>query len=625
MARRHRFERSFDFARGLYPHTRRLFEQHFNWQLTGRWMFYSALVGVLGALGALIFATLVQTASDVFLLDLAGYRMPMPGGEGPPGEAFDLQAALHPARRWLLFLIPTLGGLVSGWLVFTFAPEAEGHGTDAVIRAFHRGKGLIGWRVPVVKALASAVTIGTGGSAGREGPIAQIGAALGSLLARRLGLSERERRILLIAGIAAGVGSIFRSPLGGAFFAVEVLYRQDLETEGLMPSVVAAITGYSIFSTVESSATVFTVPSFTFVNPLELVPLIVFALLCAAVGILYVDIFYGTKRVVFDRMKLPPHLKPAVGGLLVGTIAFWFPAVLGSSYGWLQQAMYGNLPLAVMALLALAKIFATSFTIGSGGSGGVFAPSLVIGGMLGGLFGEGLHTLLPGLVRQPEAYVMIGMATFFTGVANVPISTTIMISELTGSYRLLVPLIFAGVIVHLLVRRWSLYTQQVDTYNDSPAHRADLTPNLLDDLKVRNVITYPVHYHVLDPATTLDEILSVFTRTREVVLPVRSAHPEREGPYRGLVLLDDLQSLLQSEDLMRRFVVAADVQVPFAAVHLDDSLTTVLEVFNRTGYPELPVLDEQGRITGFIRQGQLIAEYHRAYLRHEQESLPTSP
>ncbi|GIV62499.1 MAG: chloride channel protein [Rhodothermaceae bacterium] len=626
MAFRDHFDarRSFDFARGLYPHTLRLFEQHFDWQITGRWMLLSAAVGVLGAIGALIFSEMVQTLSGFFLLDLVGYKMPLPGGEGNGDMFFDLQQSLHPARRWLLFIIPALGGLLSGWIVFTFAPEAEGHGTDAVIRAFHREQGVIRPRVPLVKAIASAITIGTGGSAGREGPIAQIGAALGSLLATRLRLSVRERRILLIAGIAAGVGSIFRSPLGGAFFAVEVLYRQDLETEGLMPSVVAAITGYSIFSSIEGSATVFATPNFAFVNPLELIPLVAFALLCAAVGILYVEIFYGTKRVLFDRMPLPPHVKPAIGGLLVGAIAFWFPAVLGSSYGWLQQAMYGNLPITVMALLALAKIVATSFTIGSGGSGGVFAPSLVIGGMLGGLFGEGLHALLPELVAQPEAYVMLGMATFFAGVANVPISTTIMISEMTGSYRLLVPLIFAAVIVHLLIRNRSLYTQQVRTHADSPAHQPDVLPHLLDSIRVRQVITYPVPFHELPPDATLDEILSVFTRTREVILPVRALHPERDGPYGGLVLLDDVQSLLKTEDLLRHGIIAADIQVPFAAVHLDDSLTRVMEAFDRTGYPELPVLDDQGRIVGFIRQGQLITEYYRAYLRQERETPAAS-
>ena len=454
-------------ARSLSPRALLRFEQNFDWRITGRWMLYSVVVGVVGALGAIVFSTLLGWVSDLALTGAVGYANPLPGGEAS-AAAFDLQRALHPTHRWALFVVPALGGLVSGWLVFTFAPEAEGHGTDAVIRAFHHQRGIIRPRVPLIKTLASAITIGTGGSAGREGPIAQIGAAFGSLLAFRFGLSTNERRILLVAGIAAGIGAIFRSPLGGAFFAVEVLYREDLEHAALMPAAIAGITGYSVYSSLENSASVFTVDRFQFVSPLELLPLVLFALVCAVVGIFYVRVFYGMKSRVFAPLPIPRAFKPAVGGLVLGAMAFFFPPILGSSYGWLQQAIYGNLPLTLMATLAVLKIFSTSVTIGSGGSGGVFAPSLVIGGMMGGLFGEGLQALAPNLVGQPEAYVLIGMATFFTGVANVPISTTIMISEMTGSYTLLVPLLFAGVLAHLVARRWSLYTQQVRTTNDSP-------------------------------------------------------------------------------------------------------------------------------------------------------------
>lgn len=606
--------------RTFVPTTLRLFEEHLDWRLTGRWMILSALVGVIGALGAILFTHLVDLASNGFLLDLVGYQAPAEGGSAPADAVFDLDRALSPTRRWLLLVIPAFGGLVSGWLVFRFAPEAEGHGTDAVIRSFHRNKGIIGPRIPVVKTLASAVTIGTGGSAGREGPIAQIGAALASLLAQRLKLSERDRRMLLVAGVAAGVGSIFRAPLGGAFFAVEVLYRQDIESEALMPAVIAGVTGYSVFSTIESSSTVFATPDFVYVSPLELLPLVVFALLCAAVGIVYVDLFYGIKRRVFDRMRIPRSLKPAVGGLLVGAIAFFFPPILGSSYGWLQQAMNGTLPITLLATLAFAKILATSFTIGSGGSGGVFAPSLVIGGMLGGLFGEAMHSLLPDIVTSPEAYVMIGMAVLFTGVANVPIATTIMISEMTGSYRLLVPLIFGCVLVHLLVRRWSLYTQQVGSHADSPAHRQTLLPDLLTTVRVRHVVRPVRHFHELQPGHTLAEILDVFTRTQEVILPV--VDPADPSKYQGLVVLDDVQSLLASSDAMQRLIIAADIQSPFASVSQEETLEEVRAEFERTGYPELPVMDD-GAIVGFIRQGQLVSEYHRAYLRarhaHEPE------
>lgn len=599
------------------PRTLLLFERNFDWRITGRWMFYSALVGVVVAMASLVFALLVRGFTQLALVDAVGYSVPLPSGEADQGP-FDLAETLRISRRWLLFVVPAVGGLLTGWIVTRFAPEAEGHGTDAVIRAFHRQHSLMSPRIPVVKTIASALTIGTGGSAGREGPIAQIGAALASRIAVRLRLSERERRILLVAGVAAGVGAIFRSPLGGAFFAVEVLYREDIETEALMPAVVSSITAYSLYSSLTESGAVFTTPGFQFVHPVELLPLILFALVCALVGILFVDFFYATRTRVFDPLSMPLWAKPALGGLIVGAIGYLFPPVLGSSYGWLQQAIDGTLPLWIMGTLVLAKIVATSVTIGSGGSGGVFAPSMVIGGMLGGVFGMILHDLMPRVVTQPGAYVMIGMAMFFSGVANVPISTAIMISELTGSYTLLVPLLFGGVLVHVVSRRWSLYREQVRSFNDSPVHSGEAAAGLLKKVRVDSVVEYPVHYHVLEPSHTLPEILDVFTRTREVVLAVLDPDAEQQegvSPYSGLVLLEDVQSLLASDEALGRLVVAADVRVPFEAVRLDDTLDHVMEVFARTNYPELPVLGEDGVITGFIRQGQVISEYHRAYLR----------
>ncbi len=614
--------RSSNLVKSLYPRTLLLFQHDFDWRITGRWMAYSAIIGIAGALAAVLFSYLIDSVSHLALAYAAGYRMPQPAGEASDATIFNLAQAMSPDRRWLLLLLPALGGLLSGWVVYTFAADAQGAGTDAVIRAFHQENSIIAPRVPLVKGIASALTIGSGGSAGREGPIAQIGAALASLIAQRLHLDARERRILLVAGIAAGIGSIFRSPLGGAFFAVEVLYREDIESEALMPAVIAGITGYSVYSSIEESSTVFKTPAFAFVNPLELLPLILFALVCAIVGIFFVRIFEATRTRVFDPLPVSKKFKPAIGGLVVGCMAFFFPPILGSSYGWLQQAIDGNLPFTLMAMLALLKIFATSLTIGSGGSGGDFAPSIVIGGMLGGLFGGGMHALLPNLVTQPGAYVMIGMATFLSGVANVPIATTIMISEMTGSYTLLVPLLFSGVVVHLVARRWSLYPEQVRTSHDSPVHQLELTPDLLSTVTIGSVIDHPVYYHTLEPSNTLSEMLDVFTRTREVVLPVAAPvsrpHQSSSTPsYTGMVLLDDVQSLLKSSDTLRNVVIAHDVQVPFASVKLDDTLDTVLNAFLETQYPELPVLNAEGKIVGFARQGQIISEYYRAYLRRK--------
>lgn len=612
--------RPFRYIKAHYLKQRLVFDRSFDWKITGRWMIYSSLIGVLAAFAAVIFSHMVHWVNEGALLHLVGYTPPLPGKEGEVSSVFSLADSLSMSRRWLLFVVPALGGLASGWLVFKYAPEAEGHGTDAVIRAYHREDGEVRPRVAIIKTLASSITIGTGGSAGKEGPIAQIASAIGSYVGKRFNLAARERRLLLIAGVAAGIGAIFKSPLGGAFFAVEVLYREDIESDGIMPAMIAAITGYSVYSLIEGTDTVFTTPSFQFLNPLELMPLIIFAVLCAVVGIYYTKCFYGVRDLFSNRINIPTMLKPALGGLVVGGIAFFFPAILGSSYGWLQEAINGNLPVYFMLVLVVTKIIATSFTIGSGGSGGVFAPSLVIGGMLGGVFGTFLHGVAPNLVSQPEAYVLIGMATFFVGVANVPIAMTIMISEMTGSYSLLVPLIFSGVIAHLLAKRWSLYTQQVRNHNESPAHRHELTPELLGEIQVGTIIKHPVYYHTLVPDHTLDDIESVFTRTREIVLPVVKTEQTEGAPedYCGLVLLESIQPYFRSEDIVRDAVHAKDLMVEFVAVGLDDSLDNVQAVFEKYEYPEIPVMDDSLTIVGFIRPGQVISEYHRALLRKNQ-------
>ncbi len=598
----------------------------FDWRITGKWMLFSALIGVAAALGALAFASLLDGITHLSFDRLLGYHPPVPGSEGGTPGAFDLASAFAVAHPWLLLVIPTLGGLLSGLIVYRYAPEAEGHGTDAVIRSFHHQGGHIRPRVPLVKTVASALTIGTGGSAGREGPIAQIGAGFGSYLATRLRLGDRDRRLFLVAGMAAGIGAIFQSPLGGAFFAVEVLYREDIESAALMPAVIAGVMGYSVYSGIVGSSTIFATPTFAFGSPLELLPLIALAPVCGIVGIFYVRLFYGIKGRLFGRLPIRPWLKPALGGLGVGALALVVPPILGSSYGWLQEAILGNLPVGLMLAIIPAKILATSLTIGSGGSGGVFAPSLVIGGMLGGVFGSVVHAVLPSLVHQPSAYVLIGMATFFAGAANVPIATTIMICEMTGSYTLLIPLIFSGVTVHLMSRRWSLYTQQLRTHADSPAHGADLRGIPATDITAGELLATREPVPCLGPGSRLDEIMDTFARTRWGVLPVgEAAEPAGGSGWTGLVYLEEIQSLLRSDRTTQRLIIARDLECAFTAIPATAPLGEALAAFERTGRTELPVVDAQQRIVGILAEADASREFRRALVASLRVSASAGP
>ena len=276
-------------------------------------------MGIVAGVGAIVFYVATRAAEHYALGVVAGYYPePRPGGE--PSMAW-LPAVDHPLRLWLLLVVPTVGGLLSGILVFTLAPEAEGHGTDSAISAYHNHQGQIRPRVPLVKIIASALTLGTGGSGGREGPIAQIGAGFGSVLGNLLRLRPAERRVLMAAGMGSGIGAIFRAPLAGTMFAAEVLYRSpEFEPEVIIPTGIASVISYCVFGAYSGWEPLFNIPDLKFTNPWQLGPYLVLAIFMALLAMLYTRTFYGCKR-LFDRLPIPRHFRPAIGALLTGLVA----------------------------------------------------------------------------------------------------------------------------------------------------------------------------------------------------------------------------------------------------------------------------------------------------------------
>ena len=440
---------------------------------TYRLIGYCVVVGAFGAFAALAFEFLVDLAQRLLLEGIGGYRPPPPGILDPPVETPPWSA------RWWFPVSTTLGGLLSGWLVFRYAPEAEGHGTDAAISAYHGGARRPPARIPVVKALASAITIGSGGVAGREGPTAQISVGMGSLLAQAVGLRGQERRILLLAGMAAGLAAVFQAPLGMAIFAVEILYAgMVFEAEALIYTIIAAVTAYALHGFYAGWEPVFAIPGgLTFHRPLALLGYALLGVLAGVLGAVLPWLFYRTRE-LFTRLPVIPHLKPALGGLAVGLLGMLFPSVLGTGYGWVEKALAGSLPIGALLLILVLKAPAMSLTIGSGGSGGVFGPTVVLGAMLGGATGMALERFVPGLETETAAFVLVGMAAVFAGAARTPISTLIMTAEMTGGYGLIVPTMLANVAAFLVQRQLTagrrfptLYRSQVESREDSPVHR----------------------------------------------------------------------------------------------------------------------------------------------------------
>ncbi len=575
----------------------------FNLKSIGTHMVYGVVVGVVAGLGAAAFYTLCQMGLHFLLDGIAGYRPEAPFGEPPL-----FNETTVPFRRHLLILIPALGGLLSGLIVYTFAPEAEGHGTDSAIDAFHNRHGKIRKRVPVIKAIASAITLGSGGSGGREGPIAQIGAGFGSFLADKLGLSSRERRILLAAGLGAGIGSIFRAPLAGALFAAEVLYREpEFETDVVIPAMVTTIVAYSTFGLIFNFDPLFRQSGFSFGHPAELGPYTVLALVAALASPLYVKCFYGTRR-LFSQLKVPNHIKPAIGGLLTGVVGYFLPQTLAFGYGVIQGALDNAIGIQLLLLIAFGKIITTSLSIGSGGSGGVFGPSMVIGGALGGVVGNLFHNLIPTVVTQPGAFVIVGMAGFFSAASQAPVSTIIMVSEMTGNYNLLVPAMWVCAIAYIVGRRWSIYENQVSTRADSPAHYGDFVKDLLEEIQVKDIFYKDTMLRSVPEGMTLKEFVPIMTSTDQQNFPVVNS----EGEMTGIFSINDVREILVERELDNLIIMKeiADEDVPF--VTMEDNLADVLRMFALFEVDSLPVVEEEDskKLMGMIRRRDVIISYY---------------
>lgn len=578
-----------------------------------RWFLYCFLVGIISGLGAIIFFVLLKEATHFFLNYLAGYYPSAPGG-----EPVFIPHGIRP-NRWMLLIVPAIGGLISGLIVYTLAPEAEGHGTDALIDAFHQHRGVIRKRVPIIKTIASAITIGSGGSAGREGPIAQIGAGFASFFASLLKLNDRERRILVLAGAGTGIGAIFRAPLGGAFFATEVLYNEEeFEYEALIPCFLSSIVGYSVYCTFSGYGwgAIFHAPAFTFHNPWQFIFYGLLGLLMALFGYVYVKVFYQIRDRIFRPLKIPNIFKPAIGGLALGGIALFCPQVLGMGYGMIQQAIDGSLTLQFLFLVGLLKIVATSFTISSGGSGGVFAPSLVIGGLLGGAFGKLFSITFPGIIDQPGAFVLVGMASFFAGAAKVPIASMIMVSEMTVGYSLLVPMILASSVAYLFSRKkTSIYEKQVPKRVDSPAHMGDFIVDVLEGIRVEDVLKKEKKVVLIPEYTKLRDIGDIISNTTNSYFPVVN----EKNKMIGIISMDDLRTLF-FERHMGDLLIAKDIATKdVITLNLEESLSSALKKFTMKNIDELPVVDSKkpNKVIGMLSRRDAILAYNEAVLREE--------
>jgi CIC family chloride channel protein len=515
-----------------------------------------------------------------------------------------------------------------------------------MIDAFHHEGGTIRSRVIWVKALASMFTLGTGGSGGREGPTMQIGGALGTLVGRLLKVSARERRILLVAGVAAGISAVFRTPLGAALLAVEILYRDGFESDALIPAVLASVVSYSVIISIFGQSTLFArVPHFPFV-PGHLPLFFVLALVIALVSAGFLQLYQGLGR-FFRGLPVPGWAQPALGGLLLGVCCtpiiilvgthLHAPGqglgLLGGGYGAVQMAISGSpwLPggwsaVSWLVALAFAKLIAASITIGSGGSAGDFAPSLAIGGLLGGAFGRAAALLLHDPSIPYGAFALVGMGTFYGGIAHTPLSALVLVCELAGNYDLLVPLMLTQGIAYVALRHRALYASQVPTQRDSPVHRDALLLDLLRGMRVAELMDSAKKPVCFRRHTSSRQILQqVGDHADQEVFPVLGESERVIGLVSARLL-----RIVSLEFADAHWTLAVDLMQPVVSVRPSDDLRTATERMLESGLRELPVLDDAGRVLGLLDEAEIAEVYLKAASRAESadrtsSSVPAGP
>jgi CIC family chloride channel protein len=633
-----------------------------------RLIFLCVLIGIIAGLASVVFDLALEYFEGRLLQEWL--FIPASKSQGRFAEA------------WPLLVVPAAGGALAGLFALWLAPEAAGQGMNAVIRAFHRGKGAIRARVPLVKGLCSLFTIASGGSAGKEGPIVQIGAGFGSNVATLLHISVRDRRILMLAGVAGGIGAIFKAPLGGALFAAEMLYREpDFEHDAIIPGVISSVTAYSVLTALLGHERIlqFSNPeAMRFPSPggsfWELAHYAALSILCAFVAFLFVKGYQFIRRRLFEPLYCPKFLKPALGGLLLGLLALALlhatgetsapggpvlggsraEHIMGQGYGFLQKTFSGVLdPTApdpstalklagFLAVVILAKILATCFTIGSGGSGGLLFPALFLGGLTGAAYSRlwqalnGLGLAPANLALTPLAradMVLVGMGGVFAACTKTPIASLVLVSEITGSYGLVVPLMLACTSAYLLSRSFTINEEQVMSLADSPAHRGDFLGNVLEEITVAEATAGSRKLELFPADTPCTQILERIKGSSASAFPV----VDEQGFLLGVFSLGDLRQIM-NEPHLGNLVVAGDlVTANIATVTLNSNLDEALGKFTRQNVDELPVVEDTKtsskgtrsflkftkrprgpvgtkRVIGMLSRRDLIMAYHRKLL-----------
>ncbi len=511
---------------------------------------------------------------------------------------------------WWKILAPAAGGLLVGYVIYFFAREAKGHGVPEVMEAVALKGGRIRLRVVFGRMFASGICIASGGSVGREGPIVQIGAALASTVGQWLKIDQRRLKTLVGCGAAAGIAATFNAPVGGALFAVEVILG-DFGVAQFSPIVISSVAATVVSHRYLGDFPAFEVPGYSLEGGFELFAYAALGILAGLMALVFIRSLYGLED-LFDKIRMHPPLKAAVGGMMIGVIGVWLPQVFGVSYEAINQALGGTMVWRLMLVLAIVKIIGVGITIGSGGSGGIFAPSLFIGAMLGGAFGTLVNAEWPGATAGPGAYALVGMGALVAGTTHAPLTAILIIFELTGEYEVILPLMISCIIATLLstkLQRPSIYTMKLLRRGIDLQRGRDV--NVLQDVLVRE-ITRPDYLRV-SPEESLSTLIAKFMGHSGSTVFVT----DDEQRLLGIITADEIRPIMQQASSLDSLVIAEDVMSTgtFPRLAADDSLANVVK-FLGAYRGEVPVL-ENGRVIGAIWPGDVIERYNTEVFKRD--------
>ena len=570
----------------------------FDWQQNSEMVTLVGLavfVGFFSGMGALVFRWLIEGFRTVFFVGLG--------------------TVLSFLGPYYVIIVPAVGGLFVGPLIYFFAREAKGHGVPEVMLAVAMRGGRIRPQVAVVKSLASSICIGSGGSVGREGPIVQIGSALGSAVGQWLRLPDERIRMLVACGAAGGIAATFNAPIAGVFFAMEVILG-EFATRAFSMVVLSSVIASVVARASLGNNPAFVVPTYSLLSPWEIGLYFGLGLIAAPVAVAFTRILYASED-LFNGWHIPEYLKPVPGGLVIGAIGLFYPQLFGVGYEAIESALAGKLVLSVLLVLVVLKILATSVTIGSGGSGGVFAPSLFIGAMLGGAYGFAVHGLFPTITAAPGAYALVGMGAVFAGAAHAPITAIIILFEMTNDYRIILPLmtsVVASVLIAHCLSPQSIYTIKLIRRGiDIRAHRA---ANPMDAVKVGDAMTQD--YETVPWNLPLGDLVERFNRSGHRGFPVL----DERGLLYGIVTLRDVENAMlerQVDGLTAADIASTDLVV----AHPDQTLHQALKQLGARNIGRVPVVPRRRprQLVGMLRRADVIAAYAKA----TSAAMATSP